>query len=108
MKLFFLTLLLLSAMPSANAQYIPIDSFKNELTKPHDDNRKLILFSELATSYRLKEKPDSSAFFANKMLQLALQLNSPLEEANALSYLGTSFNGQGDFPKALEVMQRAL
>ncbi len=108
MKLSFLTLLLLAAVQFTHAQYIPIDSFKNELTKPHDDNRKLILFSELATSYRLKEKPDSCAFYANKMLKLALQLNSPLEEANALAYLGTSFNGQGDFPKALEVMQRAL
>jgi tetratricopeptide (TPR) repeat protein len=107
-KIFSLLLLPLLALQYSAAQYLPIDSFKQELAKPQDDKQKLLLYSQLTLAYILKDKQDSSTYFATKALELAQTLKAPLEEASALSFLGYNLLVQQDYPRALARLQRSL
>ncbi len=83
------------------------DSLKHELAIAKNDTSRVLIMAELASAYN-GFFSDSINMYGNKALELAQQIAFFRGEASALNALGGGFQLQGDYPKSLEHLYRAL
>jgi len=84
-----------------------IDSLQHELKIAQNDTVKIILLITISQYYG-ETKPDSSAYFAEQRLAIARKLDLPLDEVDALIYMGYGLVNLGNYPLALQYLVEAL
>ena len=100
-------LLLLSSVMIAVAQTNDTDSLKKLLTRTGADTTRVSLLSRLANAYRFSNL-DTALVLTHQALELSRKLNFVRGEVRALNLLGSTMQGMGDYPKALEIEFEAL
>ena len=83
------------------------DSLKHELVISGNDTSGVLIMAELANAYN-GFNSDTLHFYGNKALELALAIHFPRGEANALTALALGVQIDGDYPKSLQYLYRAL
>lgn len=95
------------AVVSTTAQPVDLDSLKRGLRSSKNDTVILVLSGRLAREYK-EINPDSAYHYANNMLGIAIRLNLRLEEAIAIGELGYSLLNQGNYPRSLQDLLKAI
>lgn len=101
------TAFFLLAEITASAQLYNIDSLKRELLVAKDDTLRLILSGSISRKYR-EINPDSTYRYADIMLSMAVKLKLSLEESVALGEMGYALLNQGNYPRSLQTLLRAI
>ncbi len=84
-----------------------IDSLKNLIKHTQNDSVKVRLYNSLSyTFYRINQ--DSSLYYANKALDIAIAEDLPTEKANAYYNIGRSHYFMHHYTLALQFMESAL
>lgn len=83
------------------AQQSYIDSLKREISVCKNDTISMILFGKTSEAYS-ELNPDSSYFYAEKMLVITNKLNLKLEEIFALNEMGYALLNKGNYPRSLQ------
>ncbi len=98
--------LMLFAGQSGWSQQPTIDSLKRVYKVAKIDTAKVGLLNRLASEFK-EINPDSTSFYANKALQLSVQLKYPFGEANGEFNLGNASIILGDYPNAKKHFDKA-
>jgi len=105
MKQFIFIIFLLFTWNIGFAQNNKIDSLKQKFAITNDDEDQILLLCELS-DYLKQINPDSSIIYAQQAIKLAQKIK--VHEGEAYATLGNACRGDGDFPKALEFLFKAL
>ncbi len=103
----FISAFFLLAATTAPAQLYDIDSLKKEFQIAKNDTLSLILSGSISRIYK-EINPDSTYRYADIMLTMAVKLKLPLEESVALGELGYALLNQGNYPRSLQALLRAI
>jgi len=95
------------AVTTVSAQQHDLDSVKREFETEKNDTMRLVLAGRIARIYK-EINPDSTYRYADIMLTQALKLKLPLEESSALGELGYALLNQGNYPRSLQVLLKAI
>jgi two-component system, NtrC family, sensor kinase len=91
----------------SKAQQSYIDSLQHELKIAQNDTTKITVLIAISQYYG-ESKPDSSVYFAEQRLTIARKLDLPLDEVDALIYMGYGLVNLGNYPLALQYLVEAL
>ena len=97
----------LMILGNASAQGEGADSLRQELSKAKDDTVRLVLYQELSVIYS-ELKPDSGAYFARQLTQLARTMDLPVEEAAGLIHEAYALITTGNFSRSLQNLLTAI
>ena len=103
----FIPAFFLLAVITASAQLHNIDSLKGELLVAKDDTLRLILSGRISRIYK-EINPDSTYRYADSMRTISMRLKLSLEESVALGELGYALLNQGNYPRSLQALLRAI
>jgi len=106
MKLVFTSIFFI-LFTSARAQPPDIDSLRKEVSFSKNDSVKLFLYTMLAEVYN-EIRPDSSLYFAEKLLTLSRKFMFRLNEADALQQKAYALLNMGDYPGSLKTYLAGL
>jgi tetratricopeptide (TPR) repeat protein len=106
-KLFFFSLVLLSAVKFAHAQQRTADSLKREINRSRQDTAEVVLLNRLSTFYTYSY-PDSALQYDEQALRLAQKLDFIVGEIWACNHMGEALGAKGEFANALETDLKAL
>ena len=106
MKLVFTSIFFI-LFTSARAQPPDIDSLRKEVSLSKNDSVKLFLYTMLAEVYN-EIRPDSSLYFAEKLLTLSRKFMFRLNEADALQQKAYALLNMGDYPGSLKTYLAGL
>jgi len=84
-----------------------IDNLKHQLAIAKDDTSRIKAQAYLCLLYRLGNT-DSSLLYGQQALKSARQINYPIGEILALSFMSITMEQMGNLPKALEMAFKAL
>ena len=109
MTLLRLQLLALGIMTvlTASAQPNELDSLKRRFTSEKNDTFRLVLAGSIARIYK-EINPDSTYRYADSMLTVATKLELPLEKSVALGEVGYALLNQGNYPRSLQTLLKAI
>jgi tetratricopeptide (TPR) repeat protein len=112
---YFLPLLFLFFLAPVNAQQNKIDSLLRKLKVSKEDTLQMDILNELSKSYRDRNRLDSSAVFANKVIEVGKRLQQRSSSKEILrqmiygySNLAVIFRNLGKFPESLQNALNAL
>lgn len=105
-RIIFLAIFL-SVVHAGTAQQSYIDSLKLEIISVNTDTANLILFGKIADVYS-EINPDSSYYYAEKMLVISKKLDLKLEETFALNQMGYALLNKGNYPRSLQTLLSSL
>ncbi len=105
MKQFLFIIFLLFTWNISFAQNNKIDSLKQKFAITNHVGDKILLLCELS-DYHNQTNPDSALIYAQQAIKLAEKIK--VYEGEAYATLGSAFRVNGDFPKALEFLFKAL
>ncbi len=106
LRLNLLTLGIMAAL-STSAQSFDLDSLKKVFAAETNDTLSLVLAGRIARIYK-EINPDSAYRYADTMLTLAVNLKLPLDESVALGEVGYALLNQGNYPRSLQVLLKAI
>src|ERR1043166_3433298 len=89
----------------SQAQYI--DSLQRELAVSNNDTMRFILLGRISDVYS-EINPDSSFYYAGKVIPITKKLQLKLEEATALGVMGYAQINLGNYPRSLEYFLSAI
>ncbi|PCH66494.1 MAG: hypothetical protein COC01_07865 [Bacteroidetes bacterium] len=92
---------------SFSQDHVRIDSLKRELKKEKNDSLKIKILNKI-TWELIDSTPDTSLFYSNQALQIALKIHYTLAEAEIYSTQGILFRNKSEFDTAIGFCQRAL
>jgi len=101
------SILFIVTVQFATAQQSYIDSLKSELSRSKNDTTNLILFGKIADIYS-EINPDSSYYYANKMLTITKELDLKLEEIVALNNMSYALLNLGNYPRSLQTILSSI
>jgi len=109
MKLFFkiLLLLLLPSLMAGQYQNTYLSSLHISLSGATSDTARMEGYSNLGSYYSLEDR-DSSNFYLEKALSIAVKLDLKFDEASILNAMGVILMQQEKFSKSLEFYLKAL
>jgi len=84
-----------------------IDSLHHRLAMAKDDRSRIHAQIDLCSNYRLG-KTDSSVYYGQEALRSAQEINYPIGEVLALSFMSITLGQTGDLSRALEMAFKAL
>lgn len=102
----FLTIAVMGVM-SVYAQQPDLDSLRHQHSASQNDTLILVSSGRLAREYK-EINPDTAYHYGKLMLDIAVKLNLRLEEAVALGELGYSLLNQGNYPRSLQELLKAI
>ncbi|MEB2784484.1 tetratricopeptide repeat-containing sensor histidine kinase [Algoriphagus persicinus] len=105
MKQLIFTLFFLFIWDIGFAQNPKIDSLRQKFAQSRLDEDLIYLYYELSDFYQ-NTNPDSAIIYAQKSMELAEKVK--IYQDNASYMLGQAYRVNGDYPKALEFLFRAL
>ncbi|MEB2782330.1 tetratricopeptide repeat protein [Algoriphagus sp. C2-6-M1] len=105
MKQLIFTLFFLFIWDIGFAQNPKIDSLRQKFAQSRLDEDLIYLYYELSDFYQ-NTNPDSAIIYAQKSIELAEKVK--IYQDNASYMLGQAYRVNGDYPKALEFLFRAL
>ena len=88
------------------AQQAWFNTINERLSVAADDSIRVMLLSELSNYYKHK-RPDSSLYYGYRALQLARDIDFPLGEVRAMTYISMAYDNLGNDSKALQIALRA-
>jgi len=106
-KRFLYIFLFLFLFIHSKTQQSYIDSLQHELKIAQNDTAKITVLIAISQYYG-ETKPDSSVYFAQQRLTIARKLDLPLDEVDALIYMGYGLVNLGNYPLALQYLVEAL
>jgi signal transduction histidine kinase len=89
------------------AQQPNLDSLRQQHSATQNDTMILVLSGRLAREYK-EINPDTAYHYAKIMLDVAVKLNLRMEEAVAMGELGYSLLNQGNYPRSLQDLLKAI
>ncbi len=102
----FLTIAVMGVM-TVYAQQPNLDSLRRQHSASQNDTLILVLSGRLAREYK-EINPDTAYHYAKIMRDMAVKLNLRLEEAVAMGELGYSLLNQGNYPRSLQDLLKAI
>ncbi len=105
-KLILYTLFILLPVWAAGQSY-SIDSLLHKVMATQNDTAKMVYYNALAETYE-ETNSDSSFFYAQQQLALALKLKFKLNEVQALAQTGYALLNMGNYPRSLQILLSAL
>ena len=97
----------LMILGNAFAEGEGVDSLRQELSKAKDDTVRLVIYQQLSVIYS-ETKPDSCAYFAGRLTQLARSMHLPVEEAAGLIHEAYALITTGNFSRSLQNLLTAI
>ena len=107
MKKLSLTLFLTLICSVVFGQSKFIDSLSKQLSIATDDKSKILLLSDIASTYRLI-KPDTALILGQKALDWAKKINFPHGESAALNAIGATYRMVGDLQNAMPYCYKSI
>jgi two-component system NtrC family sensor kinase len=107
MRNFFIILLLIFTVTTANAQHKTIDTLRVALSKATVDTVRLNILMQLGTNYFIPN-PDSSIIFGLQAYDLAGKYKLPLKQAKVLNNMANAYSTMGDYVKGIQMYFKAL
>jgi len=104
-KQLIFSLLLVISVTHTRAQQPNIDSLRKEINLTKNDTLQLVLLSIITEAYN-EIRPDSTLYFAEKLLTLSRKLKLRLNEAYALDQKAYAFLNMGDYPSSLQKVKK--
>ncbi len=102
-----IVLLLLPSLLAAQQENPTLNSLHKSLFVAANDTAQMEAFSKLGTYYLLEDR-DSSSFYLDKALPIAVNLNLKLDEASILNAMGIILMQQEKFSKSLELYLKSI
>ena len=84
-----------------------IDSLSKQLSVETDEKNKILLLSDIASTYRLI-KPDTALLLGKKALDWAKKINFPHGESAALNAIGSTYRMVGDLQNAMSYCYESI
>lgn len=91
----------------ASAQKNAVESMQRQLATAKKDTAKISLLMLLVRHYT-NVQPDTSFYYAQRLVQLSQKSGYPYGEGIGFFYLARALDRQGNYPKALEMAYRCL
>ena len=109
MKIFLkvISLLLLPLLIAGQQENPYLSSLYRSLSDATSDTARMEVCSKLGSYYSLEDR-DSSNFYIEKALSIAVRLNLKFDEASILNKMGVILMQQEKFSKSLEFYLKAL
>ncbi|MEJ0106069.1 MAG: ATP-binding protein, partial [Bacteroidota bacterium] len=109
MKIFLkvITLLLLPSLIAGQQENPYLSSLYRSLSDATSDTARMEAYSNLGSYYLLEDR-DSTDFYLEKALPIAVKLNLKLDEASILNKMGVTLMQQEKFSKSLEFYLKAV
>lgn len=109
MKIFLkaIVLLLLPSLLAAQQVNPYLNSLYKSLSVANNDTARMEVYSNLGSYYLLEDR-DSSSFYLENALPIAVRLNLKLDEASILNAMGIILMQQEKFSKSLEFYLKAI
>ncbi len=112
MKIFLLAYLILvtsivTTSASGQTQLREIDSLRTRMLTNGDDTSTMVTLLQMASAFA-EIDPDSSYYFASKVIPLAEKMHFQLELASGLHEMGYAMNNIGNYSRALQLFLDAI
>ena len=107
MKSLFLTFFISVLLSTSHAQGIRIDSLRQILKVTESDSNRVLIMSEMSSSYRLLNL-DSALYYGQKSLAMAQDIKYLRGEVSSMISLARFFREEGNLPKAMDLSLQAL
>jgi PAS domain S-box-containing protein len=106
-KTHILFAILFCFLSNAFSQKNVVDSLLNNLKNAKNDSIKCELYIQLGKYFK-SENSDTTLYYYNQSLKLAITLDLKKQEANALLHLGIFYKTKGIYDKALDYQLKSL
>ncbi len=103
----FILLLFLPVFIYGQQKNATLNSLYNSLSEAESDTARMKAYMNLGSYYHLADR-DSSSFYYEKALPVAVRLNLKFDEASALNNIGIILMQQEKFSKSLEYYLKAI